>query len=64
LWGASHSDVFAVGQFGVIVHYDGSAWSVMSAPTGSSLNAVWGASSTDVFAVGQNGFVLHYGPAS
>jgi hypothetical protein len=29
VWGSSGSDVFAVGDKGTILHYDGSAWSAM-----------------------------------
>ncbi len=46
----SGSDVFAVGRYGTIVHYDGSAWSPMSSGTGQGLRSIWGGS--DVFAVG------------
>ena len=30
IWGSSGNDVFAVGDFGTILHYNGSAWSVMT----------------------------------
>ena len=33
VWGSSASDVFAVGDGGTILHYDGSAWSAMSSGT-------------------------------
>ncbi len=60
VWGNSRSDVFAVGQRGTILHYDGSAWSAMASGTTSRLNGVWGSSSSDVFAVGGAGTILHY----
>ena len=30
VWGSSSQDVFAVGAYDTILHYDGKAWSVMS----------------------------------
>jgi len=67
VWGNSASDVFAVGDRGVIIHFDGYTWSPMSSGTTSSLNGVWGSSGVDVFAVGvgngvyYEGGILHYG---
>jgi hypothetical protein len=60
VWGASASDVFAVGAGGTILHYDGSSWSSMASGTTVNLKGVWGSSGTDVFAVGDGGIILHY----
>jgi hypothetical protein len=67
VWGSSASDVFAVGSYGTILHYDGSSWSAMSSGTTDLLSGVWGSSPTDVFAVGGwwtdsvlHGTILHY----
>jgi hypothetical protein len=60
IWGSSDHDVFAVGDGGTILHYDGSAWSPMTSGTGSDLRCLWGTSSTDVYAAGAKGTVLHY----
>ena len=60
VWGSSGSDVFAVGNSGTILHYDGTSWSAMASGTTIQLNGVWGCSETDVFAVGANGTILHY----
>ena len=55
VWGASPSDVFAVGETakytGTVLHYDGTSWTTM-ASTPELLIGVWGASPSDVFAVG------------
>jgi hypothetical protein len=63
LWGASATDVFAVGRsicsncedtddvWGSISHYDGTAWSLMS-QSDADLYDVWGSSGTDAYAVG------------
>ena len=63
LWGSSSSDVFAVGDNGTILHYDGSVWTPMVSGTDKWLEAVWGSSSSDVFALGGftgTGVVTHY----
>ena len=60
VWGSSSSDVFAVCLGGIILHYNGSAWSGMTSGTANQLSAIWGSSATDVFAVGIYGTILHY----
>lgn len=61
VWGSSGSDVFAVGEAGTILHYDGESWSTQSSPTSDNLYAVWGSGANDVFAVGGLvGTILHY----
>jgi hypothetical protein len=60
IWGSSEADVFAVGQAGTVLHYDGSSWTVMPTGTNNNLSCVWGSSSTDVYAVGDSGTILHY----
>ena len=60
VWGSSGSDVFAVGDGGTILHYDGSGWSPQVSGTTLNLDGVWGSSGSDVFAVGPGGTILHY----
>jgi hypothetical protein len=60
VWGNSGSDVFAVGDGGTILHYDGVDWSNMDSGTSQPLYDVWGSSGSDVFAVGDGGTILHY----
>ncbi len=48
VWGSSGSNVFAVGDSGAILHYDGVSWSAMSSGTTNSLLGVWGSSGSDV----------------
>jgi hypothetical protein len=60
VWGSSRSDVFAVGEDGTILHYDGSVWSTQPSGTGSFLLGVYGTSSSDIWAVGGYGTILHY----
>jgi hypothetical protein len=58
VWGFSPSDVYAVGEQGTILHYDGSSWSPMDSETDQELFAIWGTSSGDVFVVSRWGFLL------
>ena len=53
MWGYSASDIWAVGERGTILHYNGSVWSEMT-PTVSTtyLRDVWGSGPSDVWAVG------------
>lgn len=60
VWGNSAIDVFAVGDAGTLLHYDGTAWSAMQSGTEMHLWGVWGASGSDVYAVGDQGTLLHY----
>jgi photosystem II stability/assembly factor-like uncharacterized protein len=75
VWGYSETNVYAVGGFydgvggwgapdswngGVILHYDGHAWSEMSNDIPVPLFSVWGSSNTNIYAVGSGGTILHY----
>jgi hypothetical protein len=60
IWGTSPSDIFAVGEAGLILHYDGATWSLMDTPTTSNLLDIWGTAPDNVFAVGREGALLHY----
>jgi len=60
LWGASASEVFAVG-YGGLVRYAGGAWTEDPSPVPDAvLWDVWGSSGSDVFAVGSEGTILHW----
>ncbi|MBF0497109.1 MAG: WD40 repeat domain-containing protein, partial [Deltaproteobacteria bacterium] len=62
VWGSSGTDVFAVGDDGVILHYNGSGWD-MSSRSLYQFSGVWGSSGTGVLAVGtmlSSGTVLRY----
>jgi hypothetical protein len=69
VWGSSESDVFAVGHYKptgeddryVILHYDGSEWSVMKTGAGGRLMNIWGSSASNVFAVGYPGILRYDG---
>lgn len=62
VWGTSESDIWAVGEGGLILHFDGTSWSRSQAPTDARLVAVMGRGADDVYAVGGDfpGMVLHW----
>ena len=44
LWGTSSSNLFAVGDYGTIIHYDGNSWQRIESGTTVPLKDVWGGS--------------------
>lgn len=69
IWGSAGNDLWAVGgtphgggDNDVILHFDGSLWSVVEPPSrlGLAFFKVWGSSRADVFIAGQQGRLLHY----
>ena len=60
IWGAAPNDMWMVGQNGVIVHYDGTAFTAVVSPTDLLLLGIWGSGPNDIWAVGINGAILHY----
>ena len=62
IWGSSSSpDIFAVGDRGAVVHFDGTGWEAQRTPEpASDLRAIWGNAGDDVYAAGEGGSLLHY----
>ena len=61
VWSASETDIFAVGDYGTVLHYNGSVWSRMeNVSTFDRLFAVWGTAGDNVYVAGENGKILHY----
>ncbi|APR80349.1 Tryptophan synthase alpha chain [Minicystis rosea] len=59
VWAAGSKEAFAATNFGVVCHYDGSAWTMLPAPTSMGMTSLWGASPTDLFLVG-NGILRYH----
>lgn len=57
VWTSTPSDVYVVGENGIILHYDGQVWTPVRSDTESSLDAVWGTPEVVVFA-GDNGTLM------
>lgn len=60
VWGAGRNDVWAVGDNGIILKYNGTTWNPVDSTTKFGLRGVWGSAANDVYAVGLGGTVLHY----
>ncbi|MBI5486666.1 MAG: hypothetical protein HY905_04995 [Deltaproteobacteria bacterium] len=59
-WGSGPSDIWAVGEVGTALHWDGTRWSLFATGTRNSLEAVRGTGPADVWAVGRGGTILHW----
>lgn len=64
VFGVAENDLWAVGEAGYILHYDGTAFSLAQSPTTNTLRAVWGSSGNDIWATGVNGALVHYNGSS
>jgi len=65
IWGVSASEIYVVGDGGLIMKCAGtctssSAWTIMASGTTSNLRDIWGVNSGDLYAVGLDGTILHY----
>ncbi len=59
-WGSAANDVWAVGNGGILAHYDGASWALQPSGVVSDLLAMWGSAAHDVWAVGSGGTILHF----
>jgi len=63
VWGTSSSNVWAVGEYGRIVHFDGTTWSQVRDLMGGSaetLQTIAGSSAVDIWVIGDKGGLFHY----
>ena len=60
VWGTSSENVFAVGDDGIILYYNGTNWSKMTSGTMADFLGIWGASADQVYAVGRYGTIQYY----
>ena len=59
VWGSSATDVWAVGEEGTLLHFDGTKWNTLDSGTFQDLYAVSGSGPDDVWAVGDD-VIVHY----
>ncbi len=57
-------DKWAVGEGGLIMHYDGTEWMTVDAGVSGDLFDVWFVDATNAFAVGESGLILYYDGSS
>ncbi len=55
VWGASADDIYAVGQNGAVLHWDGAAFTELGIGISQDLIGIWGNSSDDITVVGGRG---------
>jgi len=60
VWGSDRAHLFAVGQLGTPLRFDGSAWTHASSGTREAFRSVWGASPEDVWAIGDQSGIVHF----
>lgn len=64
VWGSSASNVFAVGDSGVVLRFNGTSWTRMTTGTTAQLNDVWGSGASDVYAVTATGRLMRFNGTS
>jgi photosystem II stability/assembly factor-like uncharacterized protein len=62
VFGSGPKDVWAIGETGVMLHYDGTAWSPALSGTTRHLRNMTMATSGEGWIVGEHGLVLHRPP--
>lgn len=60
VWGTDAAHVWAVGDSGMILYYDGSTWTTQTSGTTNQLLGVWGSDANNVWAVGGGGTILKW----
>ena len=59
IWGSSETNIYAVGNEGTILKYDGANWSSDTSSTSKTLNGIWGSGKSNIYAVGEEGTILY-----
>lgn len=60
VFGSSHTDVWATGEWGILFHFDGVSWRHVPGLGANRLNAGWAAGPTDVWVVGEKSTILRW----
>ena len=60
IWGSSPDSIYAVGDEGLVLHWNGVDWQRMVSGTKSALYSIWGYDDTHILAVGDFGLVLRW----
>ena len=60
VWGLSTNAVYAAGDHGALLHFNGASWKAVPTPTTNSIFCLWGAATNCVFAAGGFGTLLRY----
>ena len=60
MWGSSPESIYAVGDEGLVLHFDGLRWQRMPSGTQSALYSLWGWDNEHLLAPGDFGLMLRY----
>ena len=62
IWGTGPDQIWAVGDAGTILLWDGKAkaWSIQASNVSEHLRAIWGSDGSNVFSVGTSGRILRF----
>jgi len=60
LWSAGPDNIFAVGDEGLVLYWNGKAWQRMTSGTKSALYGLWGTDAEHLLAVGDFGMILRW----
>jgi hypothetical protein len=60
VWGTSATAVFAVGEDGTLLRYNGATWGALISGTSADLDGIWGTSPVDFYVVGSGGTIRHF----
>jgi hypothetical protein len=64
VWGADATHVWAVGDAGAILFWDGAAWRGQDGQTTAALRGVWGLDASHVWVVGDGGVIRFWDGAA
>ena len=60
MWVFAADNLYAVGEYGIVIHYDGTTWETQNSTTRDPLYALWSPDPDRLWAVGANGTILYY----
>ncbi len=60
VWGSADDDIWAVGDSGTILRFDGHAWMSFDSGVTENLTSVYGTAADDVWVTGDGGSLLHW----
>jgi hypothetical protein len=60
VWASGPSDVWAVGEGGLLLHFDGERWTEVEAGVERRLREIWGATSDDIYVAMESSELLHF----
>lgn len=60
VWCAHPNLIYAVGDAGTVIKYDGQDWTSENIPANNRLHGIWGTSPNNIYVIGDNTTILHF----